>query len=820
LHVVTTGRSAGWAYAAMFLVAWATLTLELLCTRIVSAMAFYHLAFFVLSLAILGMTAGALLVYRFPEHFRPESALPRYADWFALSLPFAVGCLFAVPLREANTLTSVMALVLAATVISIPFVLSGILVSLTLTRCGLPYGRIYAADLLGAALGSEAIIPALDYLRPGAIVFVLSILVMVAGYAYRRLYGGARLRPVLMWGVLMGALIYLDQASDHGLVLAFSKGHVLNQDEYQFMGWNSHSFVTVAEPKRDQPLIWGASPRMPKIASATAGLAIDGGAATDMIQFDGDLDKVAWLLYDVTSLPYQLQPPKRAAIIGVGGGRDALTALLAGAEGVVGIDVNSLIIELLHGRHVPALRQFAGLADHPRVRLVHDDARSFLTTSQERFDVVQMSLIDTWAASAAGAYTLTENGLYTMEAWTTFIDRLSDHGLFSVSRWYQASGLDETNRCVAMAVAVCLRLGLTPPRDHIILVASGKIATLVVTKAAITDALRARLCEVCDQRQFQLLLPADPAYAGNPSERIQLLERFAACSTESELQSLCESQILDTRPVSDDRPYFFNQLWLSTIARLYSQGLPEYAGEFGNLKATMMLLIILAVTVAGMAAGIFWPLREVGLPKDLPPAVFRAGVLYFSAIGLGYMLIEMAFVQRFSVLLGHPTYALAWVIGSMVLATGIGSLRSERLPTENPRLFFVYPIVIVVALTLAWLLLPSVFALTVASPLPVRIGATLSLTVPCGLVMGLGFPLGMVQVGRISEAATPWMWGINGAAGVMGTVLAVFLSMIWGISFTMAVGIGCYALLLVANGLLRTASTAPAKHRIDVKLQP
>ena len=540
MHFAYNGRSSGWAYLAMFLVAWATLTLELLCTRIVSAMAFYHLAFFVLSLAILGMTAGALLVYRYPRHFEPASALPRYADWFAFSLPVAVGCLFAVPLREANTLTSVMALALTATIISVPFILSGILVSLTLTRCGLPYGRIYAADLLGAALGSEAIIPALAFLRPGAIVFVLSILAMVAGYAYRRLFGTAQFRPVLLWTVLMGALVYLEQATDHGLVLAFSKGQVLNQEEHQFMGWNSHSFVTVEAPKGREPRIWGASPRMPKIPTASIGMAIDGGAATDMIQFDGDLTKVAWLNFDVTSLPYQLQTPRRAAIIGVGGGRDALTALLAGSEEVVGIDVNSLIIDLLRGKHVPGLRQFAGLADNPKVRLVHDDARSFLTTSPERYDVVQMSLIDTWAASAAGAYTLTENGLYTLEAWTTFIERLSDRGLFSVSRWYQADGIDETNRALALAVAVCQRLGLTPPRDHIMLVASGKIATLVVSKAPISDAMRERLREVCDQRQFQLLLPVDPSSASNRSERVQLLERIAACTTESELEALCD----------------------------------------------------------------------------------------------------------------------------------------------------------------------------------------------------------------------------------------------------------------------------------------
>jgi hypothetical protein len=480
------------------------------------------------------------------------------------------------------------------------------------------------------------------------------------------------------------------------------------------------------------------------------------------------------------------------AVIGAGGGRDILAALVNDASSVVGIEVNARIVDLHRGAAAPELSRFNQVSRHPAVTLIHDEARSYMTRAPQRFDVIQMSLVDTWAASAAGAYSLTENGLYTREAWHTFLDRLTDQGLFSVSRWHSEKGMGETTRCVSLAVAVCLERGLTPPSDHIALVGGGKVANLIISRQPIQGELLHRLREVCDEYQYQLLMAP-----GMPSAQ-PVYQQLADCSSQSELAAVCSLETIDICPPNDDRPYFFNQLrfWRLDSVLLGRDG---YVGVAGNLRAAGTVVLLLVLSVAAVVLGIYWPLRLVGLPAEMPLPVFRTGLLYFAAIGLGFMLIEMAFVQRFSLVLGHPSYSLACVIGSMVLAAGVGSAMSEYLPVDRPRLFLIYPVIIMAVQLAAWSLLPAAALWAVTEPLIARVAVTLAFTIPCGLVMGLGFPLGMIQITRYGQSVAPWMWGINGAASVVGTIIAILVSMSLGISATLLAGMLCYGLILLAN---------------------
>jgi hypothetical protein len=778
-------------YLAMGLITLVTLNLELLFTRVISVMAYYHLSFFIISLAVLGMTVGALVTYVWPRRFEPRAALPAVADWFFLSIPLSIGCAFAITQTDSGNLSGALALALTALITSVPFVLSGILVSLTLTRCGLPYGRIYAVDLLGAALGSLLFVPVLDWLSPGGFALVLSALAALASWSYRRSFGVGGYRLPLAWAPLMLLAVCLTEGSHVGLVPLSAKGQRIDPDEVLYQGWNSHSFVTVERARKQLPSMWGASPRMTWQPVDQAELKIDGGAGTAFVRFDGNLKPLAWLNYDVTALPYRLQKPGAVAVIGAGGGRDILAALVNDADNVVGIEVNAQIVDLHRGEAAPELSQFNQVSRHPAVTLVHDEARSYMTRAPQRFDVIQMSLVDTWAASAAGAYSLTENGLYTREAWHTFLDRLTNQGLFSVSRWHSPQGMGETTRCVALAVSVCQERGLTP-RDHIALVSSNKVANLIISRQPIQGSLRERLEEVCQEYQYQLLMaPGLPA-------REPVFQKLADCQTAAELAAVCSQQPLDISPPNDDRPYFFNQLrfWRLDSVLFDRSG---YVGVAGNLRAAGTVLLLLVLSIAAVAVGILWPLRQVGLPVGMPLAYFRTGLLYFAAIGLGFMLIEMAFVQRFSLVLGHPSYSLACVIGSMVLAAGVGSALSEYLPTNRPRLFLLYPAIIMAVQLLAWALLPAAALWAVNQPLATRVAVTLAFTVPSGLVMGLGFPLGMVQITRYGESVAPWMWGINGAASVVGTIVSILISMSLGISATLLAGTVCYGLILVAN---------------------
>jgi hypothetical protein len=415
-----------------------------------------------------------------------------------------------------------------------------------------------------------------------------------------------------------------------------------------------------------------------------------------------------------------------------------------------------------------------------------------------------MSLVDTWAANAAGAYTMTENGLYTQEAWATFFDALSDRGLWTVSRWYQTDGFDDVSRMLAMTIALCLDRGLVPER-HLLLAGNRSMATLIVSKTPLSDEVLANFDRVCQERAFRVLIRP-----GRPCE-VPLYQSIRSCRSHQELQAVCAGHLLNITPPTDDCPYFFNQLRLRSAWEFYYGQWRTVAVHLGNLSATLTLVVALAIAVAGLLAGIVWPLRQVPFPDDVPPAPVRLCLVYFIAIGVGYMLIEMALVQRFSVLLGHPSHALAVVLSSMILATGIGSLLADHFPTDRPATFVLFPGAVIVVQLIAWWLLPLVFASTVQSALPVRVMATLAFTIPCGVVMGFCFPLGMIQSARLSDSLAPWMWGINGAAGVVGTILAVFLSMSLGISATFLVGIMCYLAVGLVNlklrGLVETKPT-------------
>ncbi len=335
------------------------------------------------------------------------------------------------------------------------------------------------------------------------------------------------------------------------------------------------------------------------------------------------------------------------------------------------------------------------------------------------------------------------------------------------------------------------------------LAGAGDLATLIISKAPLSDEVVAKLDRTCQEKQFELFIrPGRPA-------TLPFHQQLMACQSRRELDKVCAEHLLNITPPTDDCPYFFNQLRLSRALEFYFGEGRTVAINLANLQATLTLLVALAIAVAGLVAGIAWPLRRVPFPADLPVAAVRLCLLYFIAIGLGYMLIEMALVQRFSVLLGHPSYALAVVLSSMILATGVGSLLADRLPADRRSTFLVYPLVVMAVQFAAWWLLPGVFDATVKASLPVRIGATLAFTVPCGLVMGLCFPLGMVQSARLADSLAPWMWGINGAAGVIGTILAVFCSMSLGIAMTFLLGIGCYLVVWLVNWKLQ--GVLPAK---------
>ena len=430
---------------------------------------------------------------------------------------------------------------------------------------------------------------------------------------------------------------------------------------------------------------------------------------------------------------------------------------------------------------------------------MHSEARSYLSRTDRRFDILQMSLIDTWAATGAGAFTLTENGLYTLEGWRLFLDRLEPGGLFSVSRWFSSQAVSETSRLLTLAVASLIDRGITRPADHLVMLAGEEVATLVVSNRPMSAADRDAVSKLAANRNFKVLIspwtePADGFLAG-----------IVGSSSADELDAAIAHPMFDFAPPSDDRPFFFNTLKPTSFSRAYQA--PRNGVTWGNLRATWTLVLLFGIATMLVASIIIWPLVRAGLPA-MARGSFVAAAAYFAMIGAGYMLIQIPFLQRFSVYLGHPTYTFAIILFSMILFTGIGSFWSDRFSLERHRGVLKVPLVIGVAVLGMVPVIDRLVAATIHFELAGRTLVVVLCTAPLSVLLGFCFPIGMRLVGRLSSDATAWMWGLNGAAGVLASIAAVGISMWLGIHVNLLVAAALYLLLTLPARFLAGQATS------------
>lgn len=798
-----SARSRALTYAGIFVLALATLMLEVLLTRITSVMAWYHLAFFVISLAMLGLTAGAVLVFLRPGWFGEADVARRLSEsalGFALAIPLCLAVALAHPLGQAGSAMDVVALMSTGLALALPFALAGIALTLALTRAGLPPGLAYGVDLLGAASGCALVIPLLALLdAPSAALLAAALAALAAGLFAGAVQGKLR-TPVCVGLALLGLTLINASQPFPPLRPAWVKGMHEDIAFFDSMRWNSHSRVTIEKVVNRPPFFWAVGDKVPETMLAPLPqrqLVIDGIAGTVMSELGPGLGAHPYLAYEMSAVVHEIRPRGPAAVIGVGGGRDVLAAARTGHRPVVGIELNGLIVDA----HKGSLRSFSGLADLPGVTLVHDEARSFLAHDRRRYTAIAMSLIDTWAATGTGAYALSENGLYTVEAWQTFIRRLTKRGIFSVSRFYYAENPGETARMLSLALAALWESGAQQPREHVVLLQTQVVSTLLLSRSPFSAADLDALERVAAERGFGLM--ATPRKL--PGH--WLLSELLSQQSPEALAKFADAQLLDLSPPTDARPFFFNMLrprsWL-----LGREEIDKLDLRFlGNLVASQSLLYSMFVSMLLTVLALFWPMRaRLHELRALPKADVAAALGYFALIGLGFMFVEIGLLSRLSVFLGHPTLALAVLLGGLISFTGVGSLLSARVPLVRARWARLYPLLPAILIALASLVaLPAMRAFQDAA-VPARIALSLSILLLPALAMGLCFPLGLRLCEQMESARTgaaprlgPWLWGINGAFGVCASGLALASSMVWGVPVTLGIGAACYVLLPLAT---------------------
>jgi hypothetical protein len=797
-----------WLVAGLFAVTWSTLMLEVLDTRLLSVLTWYHLSFLAVSVAMLGMAAGAVLVFVAGERCSVDRAarlLPGAALALAMAVALSHVANLAIPFPPVRAVTpaDIAAIGVATTVLAVPFVISGVVVTLALTRTRAPIGLLYAADLVGAAAGCLAVIALLDRTDITSTAFVTAGGAAVGAWCFGRAVG-SQARSAIVAGAVFFAAAGLNAHLPERLGVMYPKNRNVWPllDTVQFSEWNAHSYVIIRHPEPSHAFLWGPGKNAPDMPVVASWAMIDGEAGTPITKWDGNRASLGWVQYDVTSLPYRLRRGT-VGVIGVGGGRDILTAIAAGNQSITGIEINQSFIDALSGPY----RLFAGIVDRPGVQLVHDEARSFLTRTPDRFDVLQMSLIDTWAATGAGAFTLTENGLYTREGWQVFLHALSPTGVLSVSRWYAPGAVSETTRLVSLGAASVLDAGLGLPADHLILASAGHVATLMVSRVPFSESDGVEIRQAAARYGFDVLL--SPWTTATDTR----LDRVAHAGNLAELDAAAYDRDFDFSPPTDARPFFFNML--KPRAVLHPIAAASGGVITGNLVATSALLALVAIVGVLALVVIGWPLAHVGRPA-LPRGVFPSAVAYFALIGAGFMFVQIPYLQRFSVYLGHPTYTFSIVLFLMILAAGFGSLATERVDVSRHQvLTHALPLVIAGTLVLEAWTLQAVMDRTIGWGLAGRTLIVALFVVPVAAVLGCCFPVGMRLVGRHSNRVTAWMWGVNGACGVVASVVAVMASTWLGIQTNLICAAALYGLLLWPMRTLSGAVLRSTDARIE-----
>jgi spermidine synthase len=792
--------------SGVFLITFSSLLFQILQTRIMSVIAWYYLAFFAISVAMLGMTVGAVWVYLWRERFQPAQlpvTLSNFALLTALAMPASMVLQFCLITSPALSLTTVVSWALLLTVMAVPYVFAGVVVSLALTRSPFPTGQVYGVDLLGAALGCLSVLVLLNVLDGPTAVIVAGAICGLSSLAFASSARGEnrqRLKSKPWWrqpatvvAVLLAVALF-NALSPVGFSPILVKDTIDRWGKYgQFEKWNSYSRIRTSRPSVSLPPLSGPSPNLPEdISASSVGMTIDGAAATDMFHYDGTPNSISFLQYDLVNLAYRLPGIHKSAVIGFGGGKDILSAHLFGVTDITGVELNPIFVDL--HTHNPFYKSFSNLTALPNLKLHVDDARSWFAATNEKFDLVQMSMIDTWAATGAGAFSLSENGLYTLEGWRAFLKALNNNGIFTVSRWYSPSNINETGRMIGLASAALMDSGVKDVRPHLYVASTSEIATLVLSKAPFTEEqLRVLHDAVRDGGFNEVLSPDRP-----PDSK--LLRQIVESKDLTTLNRVLDSTYLDLTVPTDSRPFFFNQLRmfdipsLVTVVRRRLNGEGEEGTTAGNLMASAVLMMILLISIVAVIATILVPLRSAA--RECPRSLAIAASLYFSLIGMGFMLAEIALLQYFSVYLGHPIYSLGVCLFSLILASGLGSLTSDRLKLNTRGKLLAWGSIVVAYLVVMERLMPSIFQSTTDRERLVRIGISLAAIIPLGFLLGFAFPTGMRLVSAIDTQPTPWFWGINGATGVLASVLGVMFSMSFGINVTMLISAACYFLLI------------------------
>lgn len=812
----TRARSPGEANPPLLgvaLISAAALAYEILLIRLFSIALWHHFAYMIISLAMLGYGASGTLLSLAPHavrrHFVPLFCTAAIAFGIA-----AIACFVLAqrvpfnPLEMLWDLRQPAWLMAIYLLLALPFLCAGACVGMALSRCPAWLSRIYAFDILGAGLGSLGVVALLFVLPPADALKPIGALgCAAAAVAWLECAGPGRRAAALPMALAGGALLLLPAAWLAPAVSPYKElpqtlripGARVVEERSSPLG-----FVSVVESPR---IALRHAPGLSLNASAEPppqwGIFVDGEGLNALTRFDGRRETLAYLDQLSSALPYHLLRAPRVLVLGAGAGADVLQAHYHGAREIDAVELNPQVVDLVRHRFAADAGGIYSSLAHVHVA----EARGFVAASERRYDLIQVALLDSFSASSVGLYALSENYLYTVEALQDQLKHLEPGGLLAITRWVTLPPRDAA-KLFAAAVVALERLGVADAGSRLALIRSWKTSTLLVRNGVFGAAEVEAIKTFCAARSFDVAFY--PGMRREEANRYNIVEApdlfdVASALLGPDREAFLRNYKFDVAPATDDRPHFFHffkwRTWTELLRLKGQGGLPLLEWGYPVLVATLVQAGAASLFLIGLPLA--WIARDPARQGAWPPRAGSRGriLVYFLAIGFAFMFVEIAFIQKFVLILSHPLYAVAVVLFAFLLFAGLGSRASGRL-AEGPRALR-RPVAavagaIAVSAGLCLVLLPWLFRHTMGWPDAARIAISAALIAPLAFFMGMPFPLGLARVDPADARLLAWAWGINGCASVVGAVLATLL----------AIHVGFTAVVLAALVLYGVAAAA------------
>jgi len=786
---------------ATLFVSAAAIAYEILLMRVLSIVQWHHFAYMIISLALLGYGVSGTFIALCKRWLEPRFELAFSVSALLFSVTIVV-CFMLGQQVPFNALEIVWNprqfwnLALIYLIYFVPFFFAACCIGLAFTCRRSAINRIYFFDLFGAGLGAMLIIGSLFLLSPQNALIMLALLALLAS----ALMGiGVTARKPLFASQFVCLLVLLIGLPQDLLGLRMSEYKALNQ-ALQVVGSNVLSasssplgLLTVVESPR-VPFHYAPGLSINTRFEVPEQMAVftDGDGMSVITRFDGDLDALAYMGDVTAALPYALLDMPQVLILGAGGGADVLLALVNGAGRIDAVELNPQMTDLVARTHA----DFAGhLYDDERITVFTAEARGFVVRSKDQYDLIQVALLDSFAASGSGVQALNESYLYTVEAIQDYLQHTAPGGMLAITRWLKLPPRDNL-KLVATVIAALRQMGVAEPGRRLAIIRSWNTSTLLVRNGEFSADDVAVIREFARSHSFDTAFyPSMPASAAN---RFNLLDQpflfdGVTALLGKDAKDFVERYKFHIAPATDNKPYFFHFFKWSALPEVMAL---RHRGGAGLIEWGYLILI--ATVIQGALAGallILLPLSRIKRSWPRGTGIRMGG--YFFLLGLAFLFIEMAFIQKFILFLSHPLYAVAVVLSGFLIFAGLGSAYSPRL-SQRIQPYGRSPVSIAVAgiLVIGLLyitLLPMLFRELIGLPDGIKIGASVLLIAPLAFCMGMPFPIGLKRLADSAPDFIPWAWGINGFASVMSAALATLLAIEFGFTAVVVLALGLYA---------------------------